>query len=286
MEVDQLNQVGEVLKSYKQLAEEGQSRAAKSGGSDTKNSNDGKCPKCGGDYYLAKLPDGRVVRLTSPDAVGQLVDAVPCECLKELRIQKLFKSSYITEDFTRLTFDNFNVKGRPQSVGKAKAAAMSYLKNFDNIRGERYNSIALLGRPGSGKTHLLTAISNELMRRCISVMYFPWVEGSNELRDNFDKLEQKLTMMKTVDVLFIDDLFKGRKSPTEFQLEQMFGVVNYRYLNHLPILLSSERTIEQICEIDEGLGSRIFEMAKRYTVIMGLTEAERRAGMELNYRLA
>ena len=62
-------------------------------------------------------------------------------------------------------------------------------------------------------------------------------------------------------------------------MEQIYAVVNYRYLNHLPILLSSEKTIDEICYIDEALGSRIFEMSRDYLLQI---KGDR---MSLNYRL-
>lgn len=124
----------------------------------------------------------------------------------------------------------------------------------------------MLGNSGSGKTHLLTAISNNLLDKGILVLYFPFVEGFNELKSDFDDLNNRIERMQKTDVLFIDDLFKGRKDNTPFQIEQMFGVINYRYINHLPILISSEKTIEDLLRIDEALGSRIYEMCKDYTV--------------------
>ena len=46
----------------------------------------------------------------------------------------------------------------------------------------------------------------------------------------------------------------------------MFEIINYRYLNFLPIIVSSEFTIEKMLEFDEGIGSRIYEMSKDYVV--------------------
>ncbi|MFD2746968.1 hypothetical protein ACFSTH_11710 [Paenibacillus yanchengensis] len=73
-------------------------------------------------------------------------------------------------------------------------------------------------------------------------------------------------------------MFKGRKEPTTFQLEQLFGLVNHRYLNNKPLLISSEKSISQICEFDEAIGSRINEMCRNYRVILS-------GSQELNYRL-
>jgi DNA replication protein DnaC len=273
----------DALLKYKKMAEEKlRSLETKSGESEPKNY---KCPICRDQQYIAVLDDGRELPLTHPDLVGKLYSGKECECLKRERTEKLFRSSHITDAFQRLGFRTFNVEGRPQCVKDAKDAALEYFNEFEHIRHNRQNSLALLGEPGCGKTHLLMAVANNLMRRGTSVLYWPYVEGMNELKAKLEGLEERIHRMKHVEVLFIDDLFKGRSKPTEFGLEQMFGVINYRYLNHLPILLSSERGFNEICEIDMGLGSRLYEMCKAYTVIMGLTEAEQKQGMVLNYRL-
>jgi DNA replication protein DnaC len=121
------------------------------------------------------------------------------------------------------------------------------------------------------------------MRTCyVPVIYFPFVEGFTDLKNDFALLEAKLNRMKQADVLFIDDLFKpvnGKPRATDWQLEQMYSVLNYRYLNHKPILLSSELTIEGLVRVDEALGTRIYEMCSDYLVII------KGAAYELNHRL-
>lgn len=110
------------------------------------------------------------------------------------------------------------------------------------------------------------------------VLYFPWVEGFNEIKDDFSVMEERIRKMQRVDILFIDDMWKGREKPTSFQIEQIFAVLNYRYMEHKPVMISSERDIDQMCDIDEALGSRINEMCKDYRVVL-------KGGRELNYRL-
>lgn len=163
-------------------------------------------------------------------------------------------------------------------VQGAYHCARTYLERFDRIREERHNGIALLGRPGSGKTHLLMAVANGLMLRGVSVLYFPWVEGFNEIKDDLSLCEERINRMQKVEVLFIDDMWKGRTKPTDFQIEQMFAVINYRYMEKKPVLISSEKDIDQMCDIDEALGSRINEMCKDFRVIL-------KGGRELNYRM-
>ncbi len=233
--------------------------------------------------------DFLAMRVCGPEEANQWQQkhSVRCDCVKKVRLHRLMKSSDITDEFKQLGFQNFRTDGKAAIVADMKECAMDYYKEFDKIRGGRANSMALLGQPGSGKTHLLMAISNNLLiKKGISVHYFPYVEGFNDLKEDFEQIAPKLDRMKKADVLFIDDLFKpvGRgtnRKPraTEWQIEQMYAVINYRYLNHLPILVSSELDVDQLDEVDEALGSRIYEMCQDFTVVI---EGNR---LELNHRL-
>lgn len=200
-----------------------------------------------------------------------------CECVPSKRIKQMMKSSEITLDMQNKTFENFDVTNKPNQIKIAKSLASSYYVNFEQIKKERNNSFALLGQVGSGKTHLLFAISNALLSDGVSVIYFPYVEGINDLKSKFDLLEEKTDRLKKASVLFIDDLFKGRDKPTDWQVEIMFSIINYRYLNHMPILLTSEKDFDTLLEIDEAIGSRIFEMTKKNHLVF--------KGKELNHRL-
>jgi hypothetical protein len=98
------------------------------------------------------------------------------------------------------------------------------------------------------------------------------------VKDDLNKLESKMTEMREVEVLFIDDLFK--RGATGFEIKTMYLVINYRYLNHKPVLISSEYLVDKLLDIDEALGSRIREMSKDYLVeIAGNRKI-------LNYRLS
>lgn len=209
---------------------------------------------------------------------------VRCNCLEWRRVKKIMKASEITEEFRNLGFKNFITDGKPRIITEIKECAVAYYQEFESIRNQRANSIALLGQPGAGKTHLLTAIANNLMKRLnVPVLYFPYVEGFNDLKDDFDALEAKLERMKQVDVLFIDDLFKpvrGKPRATEWQVEQTYAVINYRYLNHKPILISSELTVDELADVDEALGTRIYQMCQDFTVVI---KGDRKL---LNHRLA
>ena len=88
--------------------------------------------------------------------------------------------------------------------------------------------------------------------------------------------QRTISKYQTCDVLLIDDLFKGRVNESDVNI--MFEIINYRYLNYLPIIVSSEFTIEKLLTFDEGVGSRIYEICKDYVV-------EIKRDIRNNYRL-
>jgi len=206
-----------------------------------------------------------------------------CECAKLRQLNRLIKSSAITEEFQKMSFKNFSTDGVHPKVIEMKSKANQYYAAFDQIKGYRQNSIMLIGQPGCGKTHLLTAISNYLIHtRQVPVLYFPYKDGMNNLAaNNFERKNEIMDRMKEIDVLFIDDLFKpigGKVDVKPWQAESIFEVVNYRYLNNKPLLVSSELSLDDMLYIDEALTSRLFEMAQDFTVTIP-------KDMKVNYRL-
>lgn len=64
---------------------------------------------------------------------------------------------------------------------------------------------------------------------------------------------------------------------TESDINISFEIINHRYLNSKPIIISSELTQDKLLDFDEAVGSRIIEMCKgRIAEITGI---------ENNYRL-
>jgi DNA replication protein DnaC len=206
-----------------------------------------------------------------------------CHCQEQKRLERLFKSSQITPAFRGKTFDNFITVGRPPAVRAMYDCAKDYADRFHELRDQENNWLVLLGEPGSGKTHLSMAVANRLLSQGITVLYFQHVEGLGELKDALARqgearITTKLEQMKKATLLVWDDLFWGKGYPRDFELEVAFEVLNYRYLNLLPTIISSNRTHLQLLDINDTIGSRIIERGKGHMVVV--------QGREANYRLA
>ena len=134
------------------------------------------------------------------------------------------------------SFADFEVWNKESKI--LKDTAVSYYRNYKNICEDRKNSILICGQVGSGKTHISVALALNFLQQKIKVVYMPY-------RDVITKIKGKVN---------------------ESDINIMFEIVNYRYLNYKPMIVSSEYTVDMLLAFDEGIGSRIYEMSKSYTV--------------------
>lgn len=73
-----------------------------------------------------------------------------------------------------------------------------------------------------------------------------------------------ISKFQNCDILLIDDLFKGKVNDSDVNI--MFEIINYRYINNLPMIINSEFLIDRLLYFDEAIGSRIYEMCRDYLV--------------------
>lgn len=144
------------------------------------------------------------------------------------------------------------------------------------------------GQSGAGKSHICTAVSGELLRRGVAVRYMLWKDESTRIKAAVNdriEYERMINPLKTVEVLYIDDLFKPvldetgrRKQPTPGDIQLAFEIINARYISGRVTIISSEWTIEELQRIDPAVGGRIFQMAEKYCLSIS-------PGREKNFRL-
>jgi DNA replication protein DnaC len=202
-----------------------------------------------------------------------------CSCRKAKQYKNLYKNAGITKAFSHKTFDNFIVDKKPTIVKKTKDIVYKFAKGFDFKQ-----SLAILGQVGSGKTHLCIAVSNELLKKNIGVLYMQYRESITQLKQcitDEQTYKTELNKYRTAPVLYIDDLFKGIEKQghiNDSEMRIMFEIINYRYINELPVLVSSEYNSMTLIQFDEAVGSRIIEMCKGFVIEL--------KGIELNHRLS
>lgn len=199
-----------------------------------------------------------------------------CKCYEVNKAKKMWDAAGIDMEQAKQTFTNFEEWN--ESSKKAKKKAIDYYQKFNTVKAERSNSIAFIGQVGSGKTHLSIALAVNFLKKDISVVYMPYRDVITKLKQNMldeEYYQKELNKFKDAEVLLIDDLFKGKMTETDINI--MFEIVNHRYLNHSPIIVSSEFSVDKLLDFDEAIGSRILQMCKNYTIEI--------VGRDSNYRL-
>jgi DNA replication protein DnaC len=204
-----------------------------------------------------------------------------CECYKMEKAKRLWINAGINIEQSRQTFSAYTTWN--ETSRRAKETAISYCNNFDKIKSTRNNSIAFIGQVGSGKTHLSLALAINFLSKGLAVVYMPYRDVITKIKQNMideEYYKKTLSKFQTCKILLVDDLFKGSMKngkPNETDINIMFEIINYRYLNNLPLIISSEYIADQLLDFDEAVGSRILQMCKSFTVQI--------EGRENNYRL-
>lgn len=209
------------------------------------------CPKCKNRGNYVKIIDGELVQ-------------IQCECLKIRKYYRLVQQSGLSEAVRAHTLKNYLVHNQWQESVKKLAI------RFLNER-ERWWYIG--GSVGAGKTHICTAIANHFLKKMIPVKYMLWRDEISRIvakaTEDADR-QAMLEPLKSVDVLYIDDLFKSR-DVSKGELNAAFEIINARYLKpNLITIISSEKTMDELMTIDEAIGSRIYERCKPdYVISLG-----------------
>lgn len=191
-------------------------------------------------YVLGKSELKTILRKISPPAptMGQLE-------FEELKINKE------TNLNPKYTFESF-VVGPSNEL--AHAAAWAVAKK----PGLVYNPLFIYGGTGLGKTHLLQAVGNAILKDFgqKKIRYIPTEKFTAEIVSSIKNqtIESLKIKYRAVDVLILDDIqFLAGKEKTQ---EEFFHTFNALYENNRQIILSSDRPPKSIPALAERLRSR------------------------------
>ena len=203
---------------------------------------DPNCPHCGGLGYVrseAQLGDpnfGKVQICTCRDTeVGQHSR------------DRLYAISRLNE-LKGLTFENFQPRGQ---VGLAARQADSLELAFNQARQFSQTLegwLLLQGGYGSGKTHLAAAIANFAVELGIPTIFITVPDLLDTLRFSFsaadDNFEDRFEEIRQTPLLILDDF--GTQNATQWAQEKLFQIINYRYTNRLPLVVTTNLSLDQI----------------------------------------
>ncbi len=201
---------------------------------------DPDCPICHGIGWLRRdLP------IDHPD-FGKIV---PCSCRAEEVTQsarsRLYRMSSL-DALKDLRFENFEKRGR---VGLGMLQADSIENAYNQARTfaeNREGWLLLMGRYGCGKTHLAAAIANAAIEANVATLFLTVPDLLDWLRFAYGgsdmSFEDRFEEIREIPLLILDDF--GTQNATAWAQEKIFQIVNHRYVNQLPTVITSNIMID------------------------------------------
>jgi chromosomal replication initiator protein len=150
------------------------------------------------------------------------------------------------------TFDHF-------VVGKSNQFAAAAARAVAEHPATAYNPLFIFGGSGLGKTHVMQAIGNEILRRSPNGSTLHYSSAESFMNEMIGAIQSSKTMdfrnkYRKIDVLLIDDVhFLQGKESTQ---EEFFHTFNALYDAHKQIVLTSDRPPKEIPTLEERLVSR------------------------------
>lgn len=206
-----------------------------------------------------------------------------CKCRAIRTFIRKAKASGLKDVMKKYTFSKYETTEDWQTILKDKAMRFA--------SDDEHSWFFIGGQSGCGKSHLCTAICTHYLKQGKNVKYMMWRDDSNYVKsviNDSEEYQKAINSYKKVDVLYIDDLFKMGKNqlgevprPTTADINLAFEVLNYRYNNKdLITIISSERRISDLMDIDSAVGGRIAEMTTDYGYALDI-----RDDVTKNYRI-
>lgn len=159
-------------------------------------------------------------------------------------------------ELRHMTFDSFEPRGR---IGLAPVQADSLERAYNHSKhfAETLEGwLILQGSYGCGKTHLAASIANFVVSLGIPTLFITVPDMLDALRfaysDPESTFEERFDEIRQVKLLVLDDF--GTQNATPWAQEKLFQIINYRYINRLSTVITTNLELE---EIENRIRSRL-----------------------------
>ncbi len=204
------------------------------------------CPDC---------EDARLAAERKADADARALRA-------QQELEAMLQEAAIPRRFIGRTLDNFRAESEPQRA--ALAISKGFAVRFDE-HAERGDSLIFSGLPGTGKSHLATAILQALMPRhcglyttCLGVIR---AVRATWRKDSERSESEVLALFGRVPLLVLDEI--GVQYGTDGEQTILFDVLDRRYRDMMPTILLTNQDKKGFKEfIGERTFDRLVETAR------------------------
>lgn len=210
---------------------------------------------------------------SDPSHKSKLIVTAMCRCEREAaerkkkkeqdekdmkKIQRLRKVSLMDEKFFDSTFDRFEITKYNERNLKL---CRRYAEKFD-LMMEKNQGLIFWGNTGTGKSFAAACIANYLLNQRVPVIMTSLVELLKVIQSGRENETALLARFNYAKLVIFDDL--GAERGTDYALEKVYSIIDSRYRKKLPMILTTNLTIDEMKgEIDirySRIYDRIFEV--------------------------
>ena len=173
---------------------------------------------------------------------------------KEMEVvQRLRKESLMSPRFEEATFQNFRVD---QANAYNLKLCRRYAEHFDKMV-EKNQGLIFYGDVGTGKTFAAACIANHLLSRGVPVVMTSFIKLLSSMQTFGNDNERLIANLNRAKLLIIDDL--GAERDTDFAQEHVYNIIDSRYRAKLPLIITTNMTIQEIREPNSTRYARIYD---------------------------
>jgi DNA replication protein DnaC len=202
------------------------------------------------------------------------VGEVICHCFREAILKENIRSSGIGKLIETQSFENFELgiysdpeqkKRMEHNVNAAREFALSLAASSKNL--------LLIGKTGTGKTHISTAIAKLAIERGCEVIYDSAQNiiaafEDDKFRSGYNQTESKSDKYLECELLILDDL--GTEFNTAFSVSCIYNLLNTRLNRGLSTVISTNLTPEELStKYDDRIYSRIVGKDTKILLFVG-----------------
>lgn len=210
-------------------------------------------------------------RQTRKELLGtQRVLPIMCKCEEEefKKMQEREKQEQQAKEFERrqksiaIGYRNIFLTDSDTAIPQAE----NYIKHFEEFKAENVG-LMIWGTVGNGKTFTASIIANELCRKGYKVVMLHITEALSKI-GQFDN-EAFKNEIADCDLLVLDDFGVSRE--TEYKNEQLNSLIDIRYSVKKPIIITTNKTREELGNTDnlqlERTYNRLIEMTHPWHIV-------------------